>query len=217
MTARALFVGMFAAFVMGSAASAFAADMYDGTYPPQAGSPYDDPRYADIYRHPPSRYGYQDEEGDEYDYEGDRGDGPAGYGERPYGHVYDNRKRYDRAGGDDDRFSAGGSFKDDDADWDGNGRLPPPQRYADRFDYWRHGVRCVDPTTIRRRLEATGWRHVRDLALRGDYAVIRARRHLGPLFDLRIDRCTGAIVSARRSFDGYPGYAYSPRRFGPAY
>jgi hypothetical protein len=73
----------------------------------------------------------------------------------------------------------------------------PPPAYADR---------CVPREVVKDRLLRSGWHDFHGGDLRGDIAVVRARRPSGRLFELAIERCSGEIVSA---------HPLEPRRFGP--
>ena len=90
---------------------------------------------------------------------------------------------------------------------------PPygPPRYS--YDDGRpgYGAACVPRDVIRDRLTRHGWHDFHDGALRGNVAVVRARRPSGRLFELTIERCSGEIVSA------YPleGRVYGPFAYGP--
>ena len=148
------------------APAAHAADLED-RYSDRHASPYDDPRYRDLYGSP-SRYT------ERYEYQ-----------ERSYRPPVPPETVY----------------RDDEY-------LPGPRRYAEDQ---RFGASCLPRHEIRRRLQNDGWGDFHELELRGETASVRARRPNGELYDLRVDRCTGAIVHAR-PFDRYvPGpYAYGP-------
>ena len=136
-------------------------------------SPYDDPRYRDLYGTPP-RYT------ERYQYE-----------ERTYRPPVPPYNSY-RA----DEYA-------------------PERRYAE--DY-RYRSACLPRHEARRRLRDQGWDDFHDLELRPDVAILRARQFNGQLYDLRIDRCTGAIVHARPLEQFIPGpFAYGPRRWTRPY
>ena len=82
------------------------------------------------------------------------------------------------------------------------------------YDAPRHsGHGCVPRAEIRHALKADGWYDFHDVELLGEVALLRARRPSGRLFDLRVDRCSGEIVSARPlDRRAYGPYAYGPRR-----
>ena len=96
---------------------------------------------------------------------------------------------------------------------------PPPVPPRRVYDTPRHGGHaCVPRAEIRHGLKADGWYDFHDIELRGEIALLRARRPSGQLFDLRVDRCTGEIVSARPLDRRASGpYAYGPRRHWPTY
>ena len=86
-----------------------------------------------------------------------------------------------------------------------------PPRYS--YDDVRpgYGAQCVPRDVIRDRLTRHGWHDFHDGALRGNVAVVRARRPSGRLFELTIERCSGEIVNA------YPleGRVFGPFAYGP--
>ncbi len=148
-----------AAFCL-AGASASAADLSGEYYERHSGSPYDDPRYGDIYRDPPP---------------------PP----RPYRDDYD-------------------------ADDDGP---PPVHRYSEVPPPHVRDPGCVPRREIHFRLRADGWSDFEDLELRGDIALVRARRPSGEPYELSVDRCTGDIVHARPLHGPVWGpYAYRWRR-----
>lgn len=94
-------------------------------------------------------------------------------------------------------------------------REDSPPRFAEDDRYRRD---CVPRHEIRERLRAEGWGDFHDLELRPEIAAVRARRPNGDLYDLKIDRCSGSIVSARPLDRYVPGpYAYGPRRWTRPY
>jgi hypothetical protein len=157
-----------------TASAARAADLDEGSPPDRYGSAYDDPRYADIYRHPQRPPSY------------------APSPPPPYA-VPVPRERI---------------YRDDHDD------LPP---YARRHRYGYndprpdYGAQCVPRELIRERLMRHGWHDFHDGALRGNVAVVRARRPSGRLFELTVERCSGEIVTA------YPlqNRVYGPFAYGP--
>lgn len=101
----------------------------------------------------------------------------------------------------------------DDDDYDDK-RLSAPRDY-------RYGERYADACTprhvIRDRLYRQGWNDFQEIDLRRRMAVVEARRPNGLPYRLKIDRCTGDIVSAQpmAPVPSRP-YAYGPRRhYGP--
>ncbi len=169
--------------VAGATAPASAADLSGSS---EYGSPYDDPRYADIYRHPPPRQevyrdSYKDDDAprrhaDDDDYNDDDDDAP------PARHVERDRDYL------------------------------PPMRPERRFVGPRTDRRnddCVPRHVIRDRLSAAGWRDFQDVTIDGEIAILSARRPSGRLFELEIHRCSGEIVEARPQ----NSHAYGRRRF----
>ena len=57
---------------------------------------------------------------------------------------------------------------------------------------------CIPRWRIRARLERRGYKRFRILKRRGDVAVLKARRYNGRRYILRVDRCDGRILSAKR-------------------
>jgi hypothetical protein len=88
--------------------------------------------------------------------------------------------------------------------------LPRDRVYRDDEEPPPYG-QCVPRDVIRDRLTRHGWHDFHDGALRGNVAVVRARRPSGRLFELTIERCSGEIVSA------YPleGRVFGPFAYGP--
>jgi hypothetical protein len=77
---------------------------------------------------------------------------------------------------------------------------------------------CLPKAEIKHRLLADGWRDFHDLERVGDIAEVNARRPNGDLYFLRIDRCTGDIVSSRLLERGYGPYAHDgASRWGRPY
>src|SRR5262249_33411815 len=86
---------------------------------------------------------------------------------------------------------------------------PPRFSYSDPRPGYGGG--CVPRDVLRERLMRHGWHDFHDGELRGNVAVVRARRPSGRLFELSIERCSGEIVSA------YPleGRTFGPFAYGP--
>jgi hypothetical protein len=74
---------------------------------------------------------------------------------------------------------------------------------------------CAPRAEIRHRLLSEGWHDFAELDVRHRVAIVEARRPNGLPYRLKIDRCSGDIVSAE-PLAPVP-YAYRPRRFGPYY
>jgi hypothetical protein len=167
--------------VFGTAALSFAAQAADLDYRSvpndRYGSAYEDPRYADLYAPAPPRRPVIEHHA---------------YGHAPipqepvYRHYAPRHEpRYHEP-------------------------VPPPHTYgyqpypsAPRYTE-RPG--CTTPRAAQRALEQEGWRDFANLTLRGETAVINARRPDGRAFKLQLDRCTGDLVSAR---------PIDPRLYGP--
>ena len=92
---------------------------------------------------------------------------------------------------------------------------PPPYARPDRYTYEErpgHAASCLPREVVRDRLTRHGWHDFHDGALKGNVAVVRARRPSGRLFELTIERCSGEIVSAYPLESRvYGPYAYGPR------
>ncbi|KAB2916297.1 MAG: hypothetical protein F9K29_11855 [Hyphomicrobiaceae bacterium] len=109
-------------------------------------------------------------------------------------------------------------YRDDDDDdrYDYRG----PRRYSYNYNGPRqpYASHCLPREEIRHRLMQDGWRDFRDAQPWGDRATVQARRPSGRLFELTVDRCSGAVVSARPlEAPPYGPYAYGPRRWDRAY
>lgn len=104
-------------------------------------------------------------------------------------------------------------YAEPDDDYDDK-RLAPPHayRFSDRF-----ADDCTPRHVIRNRLFREGWHDFREVALRRNLAVVEARRPNGLPYRLKIDRCSGDVVSAHPLAPAPRGpYAYGPRRYyGP--
>lgn len=149
----------------GVAPQASAADLSGSS---EYGSPYDDPRYADIYRHPPPRSEvYRDSYKDD--------DAPRRHAEDD---DYDDEDAPPRRHAGRDR------------------EYLPPMRSERRYSE-RRTDECVPRQAIRDRLQADGWRDFQDVTIDGEVAILSARRPSGRLFELEIHRCSGEIVEAR--------------------
>lgn len=177
-----------ALLLLGAAAPpVFAADLYD-TDRPRVSSPYDDPRYRDIYGQPAPRYV-------------DRGNlppPPVVYPERTYTErTYTDRRTY-------------------------LAPMPPPT-FIDRR-HWVPGYtdRCVPRELIRDNLKADGWSGFHDLDFQGPVATVNAYRPDGHLYRLKVDRCSGDLVSTRlldrtRDVAGVDGETYDEAPRGSSY
>jgi hypothetical protein len=88
----------------------------------------------------------------------------------------------------------------------------PAYRYEEQRDYreprrYSHGGNCVPREFIKRRLHEEGWSDFRDPEIRGEVAIVVARRPNGRPFELTVDRCSGEVVSVR-NLRTYGPYAY---------
>jgi hypothetical protein len=173
---------------VGVSSQAMAADIYDDRGP-RISSPYDDPRYGDVYRHPaPPPPSYAEP----------RYIDPPRRHEPPRDYAYRD---------DDDRGPVSR---------DRHGYLAPinPPRPHHRPTA---GDGCISHHEIRRALVNEGWRDFQDLELRGDVAKVEARRPDGRSYALKVDRCSGEIVHARPLDDQPVPYAYRDRHGGRTY
>lgn len=184
----------------------------DPYYPkPQAGSPYDDPRYAELYgpdqRHPahrhtrPHKRAYKDHR----DYRHDNDIYYDRYGNRvrrPDRNYRHSERHYDRRY---DRYSDKRDYRDH--------RYDP---WADRHTrrrwsrHWRSGYlfsdHCVARRLVLRRLRHNGWYNFHDLRFHGPKATVAADNERGGSYRLVIDRCSGTVVKARRLHYRHTGY-----------
>lgn len=77
---------------------------------------------------------------------------------------------------------------------------------------------CAPRAEIRDRLLRQGWHDFEEIDVRNRVAVVEARRPNGLPYRLKIDRCSGDVVSAHPLAPVYGGpYAFRPRRFDPYY
>lgn len=180
MSIRFAGAGLIAALFLAGAPVASAADL--------SGDPYDDPRYADIYRDGPPK-------------------SSGRYVER-YEERYEERDRsgYKDSYKDDSGYAGEGYDRHD-----GSDRYDGGDRYGHRQSYGRD--HCIPRHQIRRDLKEQGWHGFHGLQIRHSVVLLKALRPSGRLFDLKVDRCTGHILHAK-ACDGadYGRYAYDPRR-----
>ncbi|MGI9409533.1 MAG: hypothetical protein ACR2OV_05640 [Hyphomicrobiaceae bacterium] len=174
------------------AGAASAADLYPNNHRPQAGSPYDDPRYAEL-------YGSKDDYDDKRRYRKQRRyeprskhngyDDTESYRDKDYArprerdHAYNNG--YADRGYRDDRRG----YRDDRRGYDG--------RKHYRKDYGL-GEHCIPRGQVLRRLRHQGWYNFTDLELRGQKATVRADNRDGGHYHLVIQRCSGEVLWADR-------------------
>jgi hypothetical protein len=161
--------------VLAIAAGLSSARAADLPYEERSGSAYEDPRYADMYGREPSRpktYTYR--------YDAPPSPPPVEYGFRapvPRERVYrdDSYKDYGRD------YGQGFGRRDD-----GHG-----ERYAQKPG-------CTPKEVVQRELERDGWRGFHDAhAIDRNVGTVKARRPSGRLFELRVERCSGEVLSAR--------------------
>ena len=90
---------------------------------------------------------------------------------------------------------------------------PRPRRYSYADPVPPYAARCLPRAVIKDKLIDHGWSDFHDGDLRGDVAIVHARRPSGRLFLLKIDRCSGDILSARPLEGRFGPYAHGPRRW----
>lgn len=187
--------------------TAKAADLFDPFESRYSGSPYDDPRYANIYRKPkPGHRPYYGEPPADELYEA-----PHDLDAEP---PYPGPKRYARPH---DKRPYGWSGKDR---WRGEHLEPLPQA-PDLGDYHPRKAHlapgCLSHQELHRELIRDGWSDFHDFSVSGKSALVNARRPNGTLYRLEVDRCAGEVESASR-IDGSPdSYAWRRREAYPAY
>ena len=76
---------------------------------------------------------------------------------------------------------------------------------------------CAPRAEIRDRLLREGWHAFEELDVRHRIAIVEARRPNGLPYRLKIDRCSGDVVSAEPLAPVPVPYAYRPRRHEPYY
>lgn len=82
----------------------------------------------------------------------------------------------------------------------------------DRSDVrWDDRAGCLPRHAIRERLRDDGWRDIQRVEVRGGTVVMSAVRPNGQLFDIKVDRCNGEIIDARKTGGEVYG-EYRPRR-----
>lgn len=65
---------------------------------------------------------------------------------------------------------------------------------------------CLPREAIRQRLREDGWRDIQRVDVRRNTVVLTAERPNGQIFDIKVDRCSGNIIDARKSRDVYGEY-----------
>ena len=215
-------VGVIAlAFAFSLTGAASAADLYPNNHRPQAGSPYDDPRYAELYgsqddydskRAYPKRHRYDPRTKD------DGYDDTESYRDKNYARSREREHAYNNGYADPDD-------RDDRRDYNGreydrrdyDGRKYGRKDYDSRRTDYGIGEHCVPRGLVLRRLRRQGWYKFTDLELRGAKATVRAYNRDGGRYHLVIQRCSGEVLwadrirhrhrdSGWRSAYGAPGY-----------
>lgn len=80
-------------------------------------------------------------------------------------------------------------------------------RSSERWDGDYDGrAGCLPRQVIRERLRDDGWRDIHRIDVRGGTVVLTAERPNGQVFDLKVDRCNGEIIDARKTRDVYGEY-----------
>lgn len=194
MLSRSIMLSLVAAAAVAAAAPASAADLNGYSYNPyKSGSPYDDPRYADLYGDEEPRY-------DTRRYRGSSKDGPVPYAEpEPLPPPPVPRNRY-------------GYLEPINP--------PPPAVYvAPRYRRHVEPV-CAPRHVVMDRLRSEGWHDFHGVELREHAVIVEARQSNGRLFRLKVDRCSGEVLRARpvdhiaggygRGGYGGGGYGYRP-------
>lgn len=179
-------------------AAAFPAAAADLSGSSRYDSPYDDPRYADIYGDPEPRRSHP------YDSYKDSHDEP------PKRHADDDDY-------DDDDARPPASFVEREREREREYLRPmrPGRRFAAPYRPERHSGRyngCVPREEIKDRLRAEGWSDFHDLTLDGEFAIVGARRPSGRLFELEVHRCSGEVVNARPQRSQAHGRRRDPSR-----
>lgn len=188
MSLRLLIAGLVVTLPFANLPAAEAADLYDPYERGYSGSPYDDPRYADIYRHPKPPYPPAEPPwAERYEEEHDSGERYGTY-DPPAPHKW--RRDYLEP-------------------------VPAPN-FDYRPKHAGLPPVCLPPHEIRRVLIRDGWSDLRKIEIEGDVAVATARRPNGTLYRIELDRCDGEIVRAER-IETEREHAWSRRRFDPTY
>ena len=208
MSLRLLAAGLVTALPFATHAPiAAAADLLDPFESGYSASPYDDPRYADIYRRPQP---FDPPDHGEPPVDGFYETPPEFDAEPPYPGPKRYIKRYDKR-------PYGWSGKDR---WRGEYLEPLPGTpdfgpYAPRKAHLAPG--CLSHQELHRELIRDGWSDFRDFSVRGKSALVNARRPNGTLYRLEVDRCAGEVVSASRMEGSPDSYAWRRRGVYPAY
>lgn len=84
------------------------------------------------------------------------------------------------------------------------------QRTDSEEGYYDNRGGCLPRQAIRQRLRDDGWRDIQRVDVRGGNVILTAERSNGQIFDLKVDRCNGEVIDARKSRDAVYG-EYRPR------
>jgi hypothetical protein len=105
--------------------------------------------------------------------------------------------------------------------------MPPPAHIDQRYWQPERGGNCVPREHIKQVLVQDGWSGFQDLDMRGPFAVLHAYRPDGRLYRLKIDRCSGDLLSTRlvdrreqadaSEYDDPPEAPRGSRYDGPTY
>lgn len=199
MSLRLLTAGLVAALPLASVPAATAADLYDPYEYGYSDTPYDDPRYADIYRHPKPPLPPLGPEPPfvEHCAEKDYDCPKKRWHAQPYkDHYYPPRHHRGR-----------GEYLEP---------LPPPgfRDYRPRKAHLPPA--CLPRHEIRRALKHDGWSDLHDIEFGKRLAFVTARRPNGSIYRLEVDRCDGEVVRAER-IDRADAHAWSRRKVYPTY
>jgi hypothetical protein len=174
-----------AASLVASAVAVQAADLNYRDYGARQGSAYDDPRYADLYGDEPTQPP-QPERRYAQPHQPHPGYGHAPIPREP---VYrDHQPRYEYR----PQYSEA---------------YPRPRAYAS-------GPGCLHRDQIRQGLERDGWHDFRDPQILDQGTASLTARRNGRAFQLKVDRCSGDVLTARPldHYRPYADYGYRPYR-----
>lgn len=94
---------------------------------------------------------------------------------------------------------------------------PRRRRYSYAEPVPPYAGRCLPREVIKNRLMHHGWHDFHHADARGEVAVVHARRPSGRLFLLKVDRCSGDVLSANPLEGRFGPYAHGPRRWERLY
>jgi hypothetical protein len=199
MSLRMLAAGFVTALLLALSTPTVAADLYDPYAPKYSGSPYDDPRYAELYGKPKPYHRPYAEEPVEDLYEDPDDDDLEPFDPGP-------PKRYAKPFEEFDEWSDRPRWR----------KKPDFEPYHPKKTYLPPAD-CLSRHELRRELVRDGWSDFRDLEIRGKTAFVTARRPNGTLYRLEVDRCAGEVVSANRLDGHWDSYAWRRRDDFPTY